>query len=624
MLGSWFVAIASATGVSAASAWSALPLRLGDEHRSHAGSLPAFQIFHEMIKALDDMQDTYFQRWIGTWPEGIDWTRAVMSTHVAATLRTISDELKIPLPHEAAECALRKDDVISGYFADIIAYYFAEDAFAIRNEAYDDMLWVVLGWLESIRFVDERRTILSRKASRGLAGIPTAEAWYGSRWVPAFAHRARIFWELAAKGWDTELCGGGMIWNPRLMPYKNAITNQLFISASIGMYLNFPGDPNTSPFFGTSPDSGPHNSHRNAAWQPHDPVFARAAQEAHKWLASSNMSNPQGLYIDGFHISTNTTRCDSRDEMVYTYNQGVILSGLLGLFQATGLEHYLQEGHTLIGNVIRATGYSLARNAPVDDIRHFRGGQLPPWRGLGRAGVLEDACDVFGSCSQDAQTFKGIWMHHFATFCSPAALRFLHAPEGEGEGEGGGGLDGATTAEGIRARHAGKCRRYLPWLRHNARAAMGTRDGRGLFGMWWTAGLLRGLSSENMELAGDALPQSSEGEEGVVDYRNLGVPRDAVWMRNPIDLHPPVGEEPLSLPLPLPGQKPLSSSGGRHGSSRGSKSRAVREERGPSPGVEAGASTSDPNLRGRGRTVETQGGGLAVLRALWVVSRHEL
>ncbi|KAK4241827.1 hypothetical protein C8A03DRAFT_29994 [Achaetomium macrosporum] len=622
MLAGWLVAAASATAISAASPWSAPPLQLKDGHRGDAGtrlSLPAFHVFHEMFKALEDMQDTYFQRWIGTWPEGIDWTRAVMSTHVAATLRTISDELDVN------EYSLRREDVISGYFADIIAYYFAEDAFAIRNEAYDDMLWVVLGWLESIQFVDEHSRFISGKAYPGLVGISKAETWYGSRWIPAFAHRARIFWELAAKGWDTELCGGGMVWNPRLMPYKNAITNQLFISASIGMYLHFPGDANPSPFLTTSLDSGPHRNRRHTPWQPHDPVFARAAQEAHKWLASSNMTNAQGLYADGFHISANTTRCDARDEMVYTYNQGVILSGLLGLFRATGREAYLHEGHTLIENVIRATGYSLARNAPVDDIPHHLhpGGQqlLPPWRGLGRAGVLEDACDVFGTCSQDAQTFKGIWMHHFAAFCSPAALRFIIRTPPAGGLED----DDATAAERIRARHAGRCRRYLPWLRHNARAAMGTRDGRGLFGMWWTAGLLPGLSSENLEVVGDALPSSSEGEEGVVvDYRNVGVPRDGVWMREAdLDLSPPPPEQSLPLSLPLPGQKPLSSNGGQRVSSGWSKSSAGRERR-PSLGKGAAGSASDPNLRGRGRTVETQGGGLAALRALWVVSRHEL
>ncbi|KAH6853326.1 glycosyl hydrolase family 76-domain-containing protein [Chaetomium sp. MPI-CAGE-AT-0009] len=560
-----------------------------------------------MFMALSDMQDAYFQHWLGTWPHGIDWTRAVMSTHVAATLRTISDELELDFPNQGAECASRKEEVVAGYFADVIAYYFAEDAFSLRNQAYDDMLWVVLGWLESIQFIDEHGRFLSSKASAGLGSTPGAETWYGSRWIPAFAHRARIFWELAAKGWDKKLCGGGMLWNPRLMPYKNAITNQLFISASIGMYLHFPGDPNASPF-GRDADPTPADKHRAAEWGPHDPIFGKAAQEAHRWLTSSNMTNHQGLYADGFHISGhssggNNTLCDERDEMVYTYNQGVLLSGLLGLYQATGggREHYLREGHALIQNVIRATGYDLARNRPVDD-GPDAARPIPPWRGLGRLGVLEEACDAAGSCSQDAQTFKGIWMHHFAAFCAPAALRSRTTAPAHPE------------ADAIRDRHAADCRRYVPWLRHNARAALGTRDGRGLFGMWWTAGLLRlaGAEQEIIEAAAeDALPLP-EDDGQVVDYRNLGVPLDAVWVR----------EVDIPRPMPSPegeGQKPLN--GGLGGRSRRNETKSTLGSR--RVGSDA-AGVWDPNLRGRGRTVETQGGGLAVLRALWVVSGHEL
>ncbi|KAK4149966.1 hypothetical protein C8A00DRAFT_18423 [Chaetomidium leptoderma] len=612
MLLSWAVVVATAMAVCAASPWSSLPLKLKEENGSDSGrrSLPDFDLYHDMFMALSDMQDTYFQRWLGTWPRGVDWTRAVMNTHVAAALRTISSELELSRPNQSVGCAARKEEVIGGYFADVIAYYFAEDAFSIRNQAYDDMLWVVLGWLESIQFVDEHSGLFSRVASGGLGTRPGAETWYGSRWIPAFAHRARIFWELAAKGWDTTLCGGGMLWNPRLMPYKNAITNQLFISASISMYLYFPGDPNTAPF-GTGSDSNASHGHSNSEWQPHHPMFGTAAQDAHSWLASSNMANAQGLYADGFHISghssgSNNTKCDERDEMVYTYNQGVILSGLLGLFQATGREHYLGEGHMLIQNVIRATGYDLARNKPTDDIRNLGLNQLPPWRGLGRAGVLEDACDVLGACSQDAQTFKGAWMHHFATFCSPSALQFLHPNAG---------LDGTAAAGIIRERHAGDCRRYIPWLRRNAQAAMGTRDGKGLFGMWWTAGLLR-LTSADMELTRDVLPP--QGGE-VVDYRNWGVPQNSVWVRV-ADGSPPPQPAPAGVGEGL-GQKPMM--GGGLGAGRNKASSRTLGKRG-APSPEDGASVWDPNLRGRGRTLETQGGGLALLRALWVVSRHEL
>ncbi|EAQ93704.1 hypothetical protein CHGG_01939 [Chaetomium globosum CBS 148.51] len=617
----WAVVVGTATAVCASSPWSSLPLELKERNGSDAGrrALPDLDLFQDMFMALSDMQDAYFQRWLGTWPHGIDWTRAVMSTHVAATLRTISDELELGRSNQGMECASRKHEVIAGYFADVIAYYFAEDAFAIRNQAYDDMLWVVLGWLESIQFIDEHSRFLSSKAAAGLGTKPGAETWYGSRWIPAFAHRARIFWELAARGWDTKLCGGGMLWNPRLMPYKNAITNQLFISASINMYLHFPGDPNPSPF---SSDTDPilTANHHAAEWPPHDPTFGKAAQEAHRWLRSSNMTNRQGLYADGFHVSghssgSNNTRCDERDEMVYTYNQGVLLSGLIGLYQATGggleREHYLREGHTLIQNLIRATGYDLARNRPIDDIGDPRR-PIPPWRGLGRFGVLEEACDAPGSCSQDAQTFKGIWMHHFAAFCAPAALRFHAAPGMAGWAAAG----TEAEMEAIRARHGAHCRRYVPWLRHNARAALGTRDGRGLFGMWWTAGLLRLAGGEAalekaLKAAGDALPPPlGEGDGQVVDYRNLGVPLNAVWMRE------------VDLPLPEPssgeeGQKPLNAGG----LGEENKTKPVVGRRGVDSDK---AGVWDPNHRGRGRTVETQGGGLAVLRALWVVSGHEL
>lgn len=569
------------------------------------------------------MQDVYFQRWVGTWPQGIDWTRAVMGTHVAAALRTISDDFELAGRHsEILAYGARRVDPISGYFADLIASYFGQDAFAIRNQAYDDMLWVVLGWLEAIQFVDGHSTLMG---GAGLGETFEDESWYGNDWIPAFAHRSRVFWELASKGWDTKLCGGGMIWNPRLAPYKNAITNQLFISASIGMYLHFPGDQNTSPFDNDSHSNATEAApgHMTIEWDAHDPIFWRAAQAAHDWLSTSNMTNSQGLYADGFHISGHTdggnnTKCDQRDEMVYTYNQGVILSGLLGLFRTTGRESYLHEGHALIENVIRATGWDLDRNRPVEDIGRLLPGQLPPWRGLGRAGVLEDACDVSGRCSQDAQTFKGIWMHHFAAFCGAGAAAlgsadyyhyYHHHPP---SGATAGGLD-EDEMKRVAAWHVSRCKAYLGWLRHNAEAALGTRDGRGRFGMWWTAGLLRGVgvgAAADMYLPPEALPPAGDG---IVDYRNFGVPSDEVWAGAGAEEKPTVDYD----------------YGSRDGGQRPLVAAAVKRDA-EAPGRrrdEAGAANldpRDPNCRGRGRTVETQGGGLAVLRALWEVSKHDL
>ncbi|KAL1836875.1 hypothetical protein VTJ49DRAFT_4541 [Mycothermus thermophilus] len=635
----WVAVVATAATVCSASPWTGCPSTPtwppGVDNNVTSPDQD-WDVLNLMFNALSTMQDTYFERWVGTWPEGNDWTRAVINTHVVAALRTITDELNRKRPGAGdGECSITdKHHLIAGYFADVIAYYFGEDAFAIRRQAYDDMLWVVLSWLESIQFVKEHGNLLSPSRLGSPSGIT---AWYGDRWTPAFAHRSRIFWELAAGGWDTKLCGGGMIWSPHVLPYKNAVTNELFISASIAMYLHFPGDANNSPFGDGSGSDDASNA--KFYWQPRDPVFGKAAQNAHTWLTASNMTNDQGLYTDGFHISgldSGNTRCDERNEMVYTYNQGVILSGLLGLYQATGHERYLDEGHSLIENVIHATGFDLARCRPFDMVNDDDAAittkekssplrrsthKLPPWRGLGRLGILEDACDASGTCSQDGQTFKSIWMHHFAKFCAPTSLLKLKDTY-------------SKSAHDVRARHRARCQRYIPWLRRNAHAALGTRDEKGLFGMWWTVGLFaEGVTVEEVEEVEKGDRYSGRWPKGAMDYRNLGVPGGRGWM--PEDEFPSTEQDVSSSSASgtetdseLESQKAEKSSGGRRAGQKPLASRDLdaRDVSGATRDEEqgtAGTASWDPNLRGRGRTLETQAGGLAVLRALWVVSGNE-
>ena len=91
---------------------------------------------------------------------------------------------------------------------------------------------------------------------------------------------------------------------------------------------------------------------------------------------------------------------------------------------------------------------------------------------------------------------------------------------------------------------------------------MGTRDEKGVFGMWWTIGLKEHNGTHAMEAA------QVEG----VDYRNRGLPSDSAW----------AGPNSIDSRF-IPGQ--------------------------------THAITDDPNERGRGRTVESHSGGVAVLRA---------
>lgn len=613
MRSTWLTAAFAAT-VCSGSKLSFLPSGLSDEDIRKRSYVPDLKPLEEALEALGVMQEEYFQPWVGEWPSAIDWTAAVMGSHVSGLLTTLSQSLGL-VELEEHEDYMVKENLLDDYFSQLVGFYFGQNALSVRHQAYDDMLWIVLGWLDTTQFVDIRTASyrLKESANADLAGgIPSIlrnQTWHGNTWVPALAHRARIFWELASKGWDYVLCGGGMTWNPRLEPYKNAITNELYISASINMYLYFPGDANSYPYTSRSDSNYLHDQgeSRTTDWKPHDPRYLHAAISGYEWLIASGMTNSQGLFTDGFHISgyrnksDPNTKCDVRNEMVYTYNQGVVLTGQLGLFKATGSPLYLVDGHILIQNVIAATGYDLTKDQPIDDLSNLQPGRLPRWHGLGRAGVLEDLCDRRGDCSQNGHTFKGIFFHHLTTFCASMKPIIDLSARAMSERE---------FAE-IKGGHERACAAYLGWVRRNADAALLTRDSKGRFGTWWTAGLLN-LTSSIRDVESD---KDTPSNDDAVDYRNYGIPDDPLWeaggdpaLSSPEMHHPPKDHR-------VPDQAVLGSPI-RHERPDGSSSRGIKGK-----GKNGPAAVSDPNDRGRGRTVETQGGGVAVLRALWEISR---
>lgn len=449
---------------------------------------------------------------MGKYTTAIDWTSALTTTHLVATLDTLSRSTAynvsyspslhpdlLPPSHfeEKIPTTTEIDRDIETYTAHILALYYTQPTFSLRLQAHDDMLWVSLSYLSTVSF-------LSKHSSRHHGANDT---WHATQFTPSFVHRARVFYDLAAEGWDTVLCGGGMLWSPRGLPYKNAVTNELFIAASLDMYRGG-RDENCEPFLKDEcgRERGEHLEY---------------AVRAHAWLRDSGMRNSDGLYTDGFHISgwaSNHSRnvCDERDDTVWSYNQGILLSGLRGLWDVTGEEKYLLEGHDLVQSVIRAT----------------HGGAL------GKGGILTERCDEGGWCNQDAQTFKGVFFHHLVEFCR------------EVEGEGGrddrkkeqdGWNDKMQTLKDTITHHRTACSSYTPFVASNALAALSTRDEKGRFGMWW------------------------------------GAP-----------FHPsnPSSSNPSSSSFPS-----------------------------------SSSPSSDPNDRGLGRTLETQGSGLAVVRAGWEFGR---
>ena len=542
-----------------------------------------------LLNSLEVMESRFFSVSHGTWPDAIDWTAEVMGTQVSASLSAMSEFSSLNKVSDLH--AYNHENIINRYFTQLTSFYFGENAFSLRTQAYDDMLWVVLGWLECIKFIKKHSELHYARSGSPKEHDSWESSWYARQFIPQFAHRSRLFYDLASKGWDTTLCGGGMIWNSHLAPYKNAVTNQLFIAASVSMYLYFPGDHNPSPFsYPATVSINAESSIQEEDIPPakaHDDRYLQTAIEAYKWLQSSGMRNKAGLYADGFHIrgwrdgrhgSNGTGQCDLREEQVYSYNQGVILSGLRGLWEATGNISYLEDGHELINDVIKATGW-----ANKDTDRKYQ------WEGLGRNGILEELCDWSGSCSQDGQTFKGIFFHHFTLFCSPL-------PSNEDDDDGKGNPERPWLGdEETRALHQQSCDGYGAWIATNARAAWITSDERGEFGQWggrpWRGGGRRSRThddqeinrSNNAEDTGAALEAPPNNSAGCIDYRNEGVPIDNVWRLSMGDhqthiRHPNTAKQ-------MTGQHPVT--------------------------------TTDLNDRGRGRTVETQSGGVAVMRALW-------
>jgi hypothetical protein len=380
----------------------------------------------------------------------------VINTIVVSTQETFGDAIQKSYPYED-KSSLKND--MQKYFSQIESYFGSEDTIQIFGAAYDDAQWVVLEWLEVIKLINKYQTYLG----------PNAD----SSDIARFAHRAHVFYNIVQNQFDTSLCGGGLTWNPALLPYKNAITNELFLSSSIGMYLYFPGDNDTDPY--PSPSYMSQTGKMLPALQSvsaHDVTFLNNAVQEYRWFKGQNFTNAQGLIVDGFHVSAGQTSCDERNEMVYTYNQGVLLSGLRGLWEATGEASYLTDGYGYITTVINATGWNAQNDSAANE-----------WAGLGRNGIMEDYCDSLGNCNQDATIFKGVYFHHLSLFCEPLPEQTALIP----------GITHIAPAD-LAAEHRTRCASYTSWVEHNAHAALSTRDANHRIGQWWGASYYGGAA----------------------------------------------------------------------------------------------------------------------------------
>ncbi len=124
---------------------------------------------------------------------------------------------------------------------------------------------------------------------------------YGLDPSPRFIQSAESnFKRITDNYWDTT-CGGGIWWDHE-RTYKNAITNELLLYASTSLYR-----------------------------ATNDPAYRAWAVREWKWFNSSGMINERGLINDGLDKN-----CANNGQNTYTYNQGVILGGLVDLYLIDG------------------------------------------------------------------------------------------------------------------------------------------------------------------------------------------------------------------------------------------------------------------------------------------------
>jgi predicted alpha-1,6-mannanase (GH76 family) len=181
------------------------------------------------------------------------------------------------------------------------------------------------------------------------------EGWWALAWIRAFdltresryLNMAKTIFNDMTGGWD-DTCKGGIWWSKE-RKYKNAIANELFLAIAARLYLRT-------------------GEQRFLDW----------AQREWNWFKNSGMINSDNLINDGLDSA-----CRNNRQPTWTYNQGVILGGLIDLHRSTRDAALLTQAQAIADAAI----VKLAPN-----------------------GILREPCEP--DCGVDGPQFKGIFMRN--------------------------------------------------------------------------------------------------------------------------------------------------------------------------------------------------------------------
>lgn len=184
------------------------------------------------------------------------------------------------------------------------------------------------------------------------------EGWWALAWVDAYDLTANpkylimaetIFADIAGE-WETKTCGGGVWWNKKT-GYKNAIANELFLELAAAL---------------ANRASSAEEKQKYLDW----------AQREWAWFRDSGMINAQNLVNDGLD-ATNPNACANNDGTTWSYNQGVILGGLVELYKADRDPALLPEAraiaHATIAHLTDSNGILVDHSVSGGDAPQFKG-----------------------------------------------------------------------------------------------------------------------------------------------------------------------------------------------------------------------------------------------------------
>lgn len=184
------------------------------------------------------------------------------------------------------------------------------------------------------------------------------EGWWALAWVDAYDLTAKpeyltmaesIFTDISGE-WETKTCGGGVWWNKKT-GYKNAIANELFLELAAALA-------------------------NRAATSEEKQKYLDWAEREWAWFRGSGMINAQNLVNDGLD-SANPHACTNNGRTTWSYNQGVILGGLVELYQADHDPALLLQAqaiaHAAIAHLANANGILADRTVSGTDAPQFKG-----------------------------------------------------------------------------------------------------------------------------------------------------------------------------------------------------------------------------------------------------------